>query len=171
MSFSFVGRTHDSLYLYISSFAQIIRNSTLHSSWWVAGDAAYTFSDGLITPWTLSALLDPEECIYRDYFNYYHSSACMAVKQAFGILVSRLEILWLPMRYELVDYLPIISVLMRLYNFAIDHGDNIATLHIRTPIYNQQASQAFATWWFGAQQLAKDISERRAARRRDLEKQ
>lgn len=140
MSCRCVDSTHESLAFYTSYFAQRLRDGALNSGWWIAGDAEYMCSDEITTQWNLSALHDPEEGIYRDCYNFYRSSARIEVKQAFGILVSRWGIISRPLRNKLVNYLPIISFLMRLHSFAIDQGEKNSISPIRTLKESQKAS-------------------------------
>ncbi len=52
----------------------------------------------------------------------FKSSLLIHVEQAFGMLVQRWGILWRPLSHNIVEKLslPIVSVRMRLHNFAID---------------------------------------------------
>ncbi len=171
-----VGSTHDSIAFATSSLAAQLRAGDMLSGFWIAGDAAYQCSEGLVTPWTKSALTDPEEGVYRDAFNFYHSSKRMAVEQAFGILFNRWGILWRPLSYKLVDSLPIISAVMRLHNFCVDRGDIARCLppsaisHERAARYDVDADAAFTTWWAASAKLGREFRQQ-GGRRRDLEEE
>jgi hypothetical protein len=69
-----VGGTHDSL-----SFACMLQIGTIlqddELGWYcLAADAAYECASGLITPWSKGQLMDEEKGLWRDSFNFFHSS-------------------------------------------------------------------------------------------------
>eukprot|EP00171_Calliarthron_tuberculosum_P002445 IDg2445t1 len=166
MSCVCVGSTHDSVAFSVSGLANELRNGTSHHGFWIAGDAAYSGSDGIVTPWSASALRDEDDGLYRDAFNYYHSSYRIHVEQAFGMLVRRWGVLWKPLSYRLVDSLPILSVCMRLHNFAVDE-DGIQATAISD--FERVASEnATRSWLNSSQDLLRSITESGQGRRTDL---
>eukprot|EP00171_Calliarthron_tuberculosum_P001307 IDg1307t1 len=65
-----------------------LEKTPLLDGFWIAGDAAYR-SPGVIAPWSGAALRDDGMGLYRDAFNFYHSSMRIHVEQAFSMLVRR----------------------------------------------------------------------------------
>jgi hypothetical protein len=51
-----------------SHLGPLMQNDLL-GSFWIAGDAAYSCENGLITPWSKGQLLDSEKGLWRDSFN------------------------------------------------------------------------------------------------------
>ncbi len=104
----------------VSGLGRRLRTVGLVPGFWVAGDAAYEFRDGIFDPWSKSALQCPRDGDARDSFNLYHSRARIHVEQTFGILVALFGILWSPLRFDLTKVPLIISACMRVHNFCVD---------------------------------------------------
>jgi hypothetical protein len=161
-----VGSTHDSLAFACSNLGKRLQQGDLLGGFWIAADAAYECMPGVISPWAKSQLLDEEEGIWRDSFNYFHSSLRMHVEQAFGILVARFGILWRPLKFSLFRVGPILSACMRLHNYCIDSG--VQPVRASMSADEQAVSDAaFRRWWAVASAVRDDNGEGQG-RRSDL---
>jgi hypothetical protein len=116
---------------------------------WIAVDAAYVCDNGLLTPWSKGQLMDGEEGLFRDSFNYFHSSLRIHVEQNFGMLDARFGIIWRPLRFNITRVGPIISSCMKLHNFYIAHGLPPTRLSM-THDERRVSDAAFRRWWSAA---------------------
>ena len=66
-----------------SGFAALA--ASLPGRFYLIGDAAYPSSNKVLVPFPGSLMPDQP---HKDAFNYFQSSARMAIEQAFGIMVS-----------------------------------------------------------------------------------
>jgi hypothetical protein len=168
MSCNCVGSTHDELSFACSRLGQLLQDggsSALHS-YWIAADAAYVCENGLLTPWSKGQLMDGEEGLFRDSFNYFHSSLRIHVEQSFGMLVARFGILWRPLRFSITRVGPIISSCMKLHNFCIAHGLPPTRLSM-THDERRVSDAAFRRWWSAAA-ASRDNPRGGQGRRSDL---
>jgi DDE superfamily endonuclease len=102
MSANCVGSTHDSLSYACSVLGRKLADTVgdnMHG-FWNAGDAAYDCQNGVSTPWAKVQLQHETEGIWRDSFNFFHSSLRMHAEQDFGMLVARFGILWRPVKFN-----------------------------------------------------------------------
>jgi DDE superfamily endonuclease len=84
-----VGSTHDSLAFSISSLHTLLESGSMPDGFWIAGDAAYTCTDYMLTPFSKTMLLVSGFQTCRDAYNFYQSSHRVHIEQAFGMLVDR----------------------------------------------------------------------------------
>lgn len=82
------GSTHNAVAFDVSDLGRRLHKGDMSSNFWLAGDAAYSCTNALITPWPKS-YLSGENGVYADASNFYQSSHRIHVEQAFGILVMR----------------------------------------------------------------------------------
>ncbi len=75
------GSTHDAVAFDVSEIAARLRNGEMADGFWLAGDAAYTYTNSILTPWSKSALRG-EDGVFADSFNFYQSSHRMHVEQS-----------------------------------------------------------------------------------------
>ena len=92
----------------------------MKEGYWIAKDAAYVSTPGLLAPWPKRAF-HGEDGVYADSFNFYQSSHRIDVGKSFGILLRRWGLFWKPVQYHINDVLPILSAAMRLHNFCIEN--------------------------------------------------
>ncbi len=167
MSALCTGNTHDSVAFGCSGLSRRLREIGLRPGYWIAGDAAYECIFGIITPWSKKQVECHEHGLYRDSFNYFHSSLRVHVEQAFGILVERWGILWKPLDFEISSVPRIVSCCMRLHNWCISN-DSQTIRRSMTPAECHQTDRAFTRWWSVATSHREcDIGSQ--GRRRDLE--
>jgi hypothetical protein len=145
------GSTPEGISWESSSLGIRLWREALPTGFWISGDAAYACRNGLITPRTAGQLLDDEFGVSRDSFNFYHSSLRMHVKQAFGMLVQRLGILWRKLKFSLPANVLVISACFRLHNFCLEHGEP-ATCSILGPEERSVSDAAFRRWFLASQQ-------------------
>jgi DDE superfamily endonuclease len=146
MSAKFVGSTHDSLSVACSRLGQILQDDDELGGYWLAADAAYECVSGLIPPWSNGQLMDEEQGLWRDSFNFFHFSLRIHVEQSLGMLVVRFGILWWLLKFSLARFGPILSACMRLHNYCIDNGVPSA----RTAMTSDErtvSDAAFRRWW------------------------
>lgn len=166
MSCKCTGSTHDSVAFAVSNLARELEESPLKTGYWIAADAAYMCSQGVIVPWSKSALQCDEKGLFRDSFNFFHSSLRIHVEQAFGILVRRWGILWRPISFSIADSLPIVSVCMRLHNFVIENdGHSFSYL---SSFEESLATEAAKVWIQNTRILYDRFQPRSQGRRSDL---
>jgi DDE superfamily endonuclease len=125
-----------------------LQDGSARSAFWIAADAAYDSSTckGIITPWSKGQLSDPELGLWRDSFNFYHSSLRIHIEQSFGMLVARFGLLWRQMRCHITGVSKIVSACMRLQNYCIDKG--APPLRAAMMAEEQVESDlAFRRWW------------------------
>ena len=79
------------------------------------GDSAYALNAFLLTPYD-----NMFHGSAQDNFNYFHSSARIAVECAFGEIELRWGILWHPLQCSLKHNCNIIDACLRLHNFIVD---------------------------------------------------
>ena len=60
----------------------------------------------------------------EDAYNFYHSQVRITIERVFGILVHRWPILWRPLSMSILKVPAIVTCLMRLHNFCIDHDSH-----------------------------------------------
>jgi hypothetical protein len=82
------------------------------------GDSAYSIKSFLIPPYN-----DVAHGTAEDNFNFFHSSARIAVECAFGEIELRWGILWRPLQCSLAHNCQIIDACMRLHNFILCCSD------------------------------------------------
>lgn len=86
-------------------------------------DAGYTNGMDFLSPYRgecyyLSEFRDGQQPhMPKEFFNMKHSSACIVIKQCFGILKKRWAILRSPVFYDIVTQRHIIFVCCMLHNF------------------------------------------------------
>ena len=81
---------HDSLSFPVSNLAALLRSGAIPFEFWIAADEAFICTENVITPYAESEA--PPGRI-RDTLNYYLSSQCVIVAQAFRKLVACWKIL------------------------------------------------------------------------------
>jgi hypothetical protein len=142
MSCNCVGSTHDELSFACSRLGQRLRDGGAHAlnSYWIAADAAYVCSHGLITPWAKGQVMDENIGLFRDSFNYFHSSLRIHVEQSFGMLVARFGVPWRPLKFSLNRVGRIISACMKLHNYCIDN--EIPSTHLAMSHDERRVSEA-----------------------------
>jgi hypothetical protein len=79
------------------------------------GDSAYSVKSFILPPFN-----DVLHGSAEDNFNYFHSSARIAVECAFGEIELRWGNLWRPLQFSLKHNVNIIDACMRLHNFIVD---------------------------------------------------
>ena len=84
------------------------------------GDSAYSIKSFLIPPFN-----DVAHSTVEDNFNFFHSSARIAVECAFGEIELRWGILWRPLQCSLAHNCQIIDGL-RLHNFILEYRGSTA---------------------------------------------
>ena len=94
------------------------RVDSLPPPYFIVGDAAYTLTDQLLTPFSGSSLTQAQ-----DVYNFYLSQLRITIERAFGVFVQRWGIFWGPMRADLDTVTQIVQVCIRLHNFCIDRKD------------------------------------------------
>lgn len=134
MSATCTGKTHDSV-----AFACTVIHRRMNEC-----------SDGIIAPWTKHACSNESEGLYRDAFNFHHSSLRIHVKQAFGILFRRWGVLWKPSEFDIGQVPKIISGCMRLSNFCIEHDGVQSLAAVYSADERNRSESAFRTWWVEA---------------------
>jgi hypothetical protein len=82
------------------------------------GDSAYAIKSFLLPPFNDVMHGTPE-----DNFNFFHSSARIAVECAFGEIELRWGILWRPLQCSLKHNCQIIDACMQLHNFVVEYRD------------------------------------------------
>ena len=87
------------------------------------GDAAYTATDRLLTPFTGSQRANPN----NDAFNFHLSQMRIRIEMAFGRLVRKFGIMKSKMEGSLVKKSQIITACARLHNFIILNDLTVAT--------------------------------------------
>ena len=93
----------------------ILLMDSLPMGWYGVGDAAYTLSEHLLTPFTGVGRLDPA----HDAFNYYLSQLRIRVEMAFGRLVNMFRILNDTIVGSMERVSAILTACTRLHNFII----------------------------------------------------
>ena len=158
------GSNHDTAAFEISELANKLRNNEMTEVFWIAGDAAYVYGSGLLTPWSKSVLAG-DDGMYADSFNFYHSSHRIRVEQAFGVFLQRWGLFWRPIQYRIREVGVIISAAMRLHNFCIDNDGDINGLEDFQKFEKDSARNAFTQWWRNASDIRITESVNRRSRR------
>lgn len=114
------GSTQDSVAWACSELAIEVPNGGLTDPLWLAGDARYECTGGVLTPWSSAVLHHRNMGLYRDSFDFYHSSLRIHVAQSFAILLSRWGILWRPIRMRIQVEARILAWCMRFHNYDIE---------------------------------------------------
>jgi DDE superfamily endonuclease len=155
MSSNFVGSTLDCLSFACSRLGRALQSKASLGIYWIAGDAASDCGSGLVVPWSKGQLLDEKDGLFRDSFNYFHSSLRIHVEQAFGMLVSRFGVLWKPIRFDITRVAQIVSSCMRLHNYCIDYGIPAA----RAAAHEDRtvSNAAYCRWWKATTEQRDDV--------------
>jgi DDE superfamily endonuclease len=66
MSAVCVGSTHDSVAWAVSKLGMLLMKGAMILGYWIAGDAAYECTNGIVTPWPLSKVCDSTYSVERD---------------------------------------------------------------------------------------------------------
>jgi hypothetical protein len=82
-------------------------------------DSAYAIKSFLIPPFN-----DVVHGTAEDNFNFFHSSARIAVECAFGEIELRWGILWRHLQCSLAHNCQIIDACMRLHNFIVEYRES-----------------------------------------------
>ena len=117
-----VGATNDSLSFAVSNLAALLRSGNIPFEFWIAGDEGFICTENVITPYPGS---EAPPGSARDTFNYYLSSLRVHVEQAFGILVSRWEILKSYMQYTIRHTVAIIRAAILLHNYCLERSERM----------------------------------------------
>lgn len=120
----------------------------------------------MVAPWSLRYLEDEEYGIYRDNFNLYHRLMIIHVEKACEILVPRWEIIWKLIYYTMADRVLIVSVCMRLYNFAIENDGT--GMRFLTSFQTIITADAASEWIRNCRELLSGIMENIIGQRFDL---
>jgi DDE superfamily endonuclease len=161
MSSRAVGSTHDHLAWSISSLALNLETGAMIPGYWIAGDAAYTCTEYLLTPFSKRMLSEEGHQLSRDAYNYFQSSHRIHVEQAFGRLVRRWGVLWSPLRFDFPRIGIIVGVAMRLQNYCIDEAAHVPK---GSPANEIEVNEAFGRWWNNATALREIVSTRQGVR-------
>jgi DDE superfamily endonuclease len=161
MSSRAVGSTHDHLAWSISSLALTLETGAMIPGYWIAGDAAYTCTEYLLTTFSKRLLSEEGQQSSRDAYKYFQSSHRVHVEQAFGRLVRRRGILWSPLKFDLPRIGIIVCVAMRLQNYCIDESAHVPR---GSPANEIEVNEAFRRWWSNATALREIVSTRQGAR-------
>jgi DDE superfamily endonuclease len=156
-----VGSTHDHLAWSISSLALNLETGAMIPGYWIVGDAAYTCTEHLLTPFSKRLLSEEGQQSSRDACNCFQSSHWVHVEQAFGRLVRRWGILWSPLKFDLPRIGIIVGAAMRLQNFCIDEFAHVPR---GSPANEIEADEAVRRWWSDATALREIVSIRQGAR-------
>lgn len=115
------GSTHDSSAWKRSSLYQrLSKRGGLPWGYWIAGDEAYANLDWLLTPYSASGAGSYLTRVYKDSFNFHHSSQRITVECAFGILVKRWGIFWRPIEVQLPCVKKVVGACLSLHNICVD---------------------------------------------------
>lgn len=107
----------------------------------------------MLTPFSRSALADPELCTCRDAFNYFHSSHQVHIVQNFCILVARWGIPWRPLAVSFERSAVVFAAFMQLHHFRIVEDFDSPVL---TGPECLESKAAFERWWSIATALRED---------------
>ena len=99
--------------------SEIIQN--LPTGKFVAGDNAYVCSEHLLTPFLGDEKREPQ----KDAYNFYLSQLRIRIKQAFGFMTTKWQILKRPLQVKLKHVGDIFLCITRLHNFCINEGCDI----------------------------------------------
>lgn len=119
MSYSNRGSSHDSSCFKDTRLHEKLKEKKyfLHQNgFYILGDSACGIESFLLTPFDLAQSKTPE-----DDFNFFHSSARITVKCAFGKIDLRWGIFWKRICFSLHNTTLIIEGAMRLHNFLVDY--------------------------------------------------
>ena len=89
----------------------------------IAGDNAFVENMSMSTPIPGLHISDAE-----DAYNFYLSQLRITIERAFGMLVHRWGILRRPLSMSIVKVPALVTCLMRLHNFCIDHVEQVGLL-------------------------------------------
>jgi len=112
------GSTPDSVAWGCSSLGDYLSSNGLPSGFFIAGDAAYSCSDALLTPYPGNNL--PAD---KDAFNYFQSYYRIEIECSFGMLNRRWGIFWRPLEMSVGKATRVITCCMKLHNICIDAQD------------------------------------------------
>jgi DDE superfamily endonuclease len=130
------------------------------AGFWIAGDAAYTCTDYMLTPFSKTMLLVSGFQTSRDAYNFYQSCHRVHIEQAFGMLVNRFGIFWRPIVFDLPRCGVIVGAAMRLHNWCVEHNSKMPeTERAQTEFEGQ-----FTHWLDEAAGLRESISSRQVTR-------
>jgi hypothetical protein len=127
---------------------------------WIAGDAAFTCTDYLLTPFSKTMLLASGFQTSRDAYKFYQSSHRVHIEQGLGMLVNRFGIFWRPLVFDLPRCEVIVGVAMRLHNWCVEHNSKMPEIDRAKTQFDGQ----FAHWWGEAAGLRESISSRQGTR-------
>ncbi|CAM9931598.1 unnamed protein product, partial [Heterosigma akashiwo] len=114
MSCKCPGSTSDSMAFLLSSLPMLL--SCLSPGLYILGDAAYSCTDVLLTPYI--GVLPPGSP--EDSYNFYLSQLRIRIEMAFGLLTTKWRILRQPLEVPLNRAPKIIFACMKLHNFCIN---------------------------------------------------
>ena len=157
------GSSHDSVTFIVSELAHSLSSTSLLPGYSIAADRAYTGENGLIKPWSASALYG-KSGLSCDAFNFYHSSHCMHVEQALGVPVRRWAIFRQSLAFRLAAVPHTISAAMRLHNYAIEQ-DGIGATSTFASLENEQIAEAAFRVWQNTATSLRTNPERESHRR------
>ena len=110
------GSTNDNIaFAQANGLKEFIEN--LPHGMYALGDAAYTVSDKLLTPFVGSQKNDPN----KDAFNFYLSQLRIRIEMSFGLLTNKFRILKRPLEKSLKTNSRILMTCAYLHNFIINH--------------------------------------------------
>ena len=137
-----VGATHDSLSFAVSNLAALFRSGEIPFEFWIVSDETYICTESVITPYPGS---EAQTGSHRDTFNYFLSSLRVHVEQAFGMLVSRWEILKSYMQYSIRHTVSIIKATILLHNYCLVQAEDYMLDSTSTPSTSKDEDD-WRTW-------------------------
>ena len=114
------GSSSDSLAFRSTSLGQCVLKDNLPNGLFLVGDAAYTLTNSLLTPYPgLLANIG----VAADAYNFYLSQQRITIERAFGIPVRRFGCLWRSLECRFDRAAQVAVCCMRIHNLCIDDGD------------------------------------------------
>jgi DDE superfamily endonuclease len=163
------GSTHDCRAIRGTSIGEKLYTQGLPLGYWVAGDAAYVCCEPLLVHFSAVQLRDAEEGLWRDSFNFFQSSLCVHVEQAFGIFVKRFGILWRPLEFDLPRASRIVYACALLHNYIVDSSEDDEMDSVQSEAEHQYAVEAFRRWRTDSKHL-RSASRSGSGARSDLQR-
>ena len=120
------GRSSDQTALGKTSLYTII--SQLPLGLYIIGDAAYTVSDQILVPFTVSSRQHPS----KDAYNYFVRQMQIQIEMPFGLLTNKWQVLQSPIVTSISCSSEIIIATSSLHNFVIleDTDIDVDSIHI-----------------------------------------
>lgn len=103
------------------------------------GDSAYAIKSFVLPPYP-NVLHGSEE----DNFNFFHSSARIAVECAFGEIELRWGIFWRPLQFSLEHNCRVIDACMKLHNFLVDFRETMRGEDEDMELFDEECRQFLA---------------------------